>query len=123
MSAIAVGPRSNCGSSPDRANVKFYFRFAWRDSPAVALLGEVRAGCFEGESLGTTSEIRFRKPAGSKGSAFDRRAFCKHCPVAEPPRIRTMRRRRLLVAPLLATPFAAGAQSLFGDRAIRMIVP
>ena len=38
-----------------------------------------------------------------------------------------MRRRRLLAAPLLvaplAAPFAAGAQSLFGDRPIRMIVP
>jgi tripartite-type tricarboxylate transporter receptor subunit TctC len=38
-----------------------------------------------------------------------------------------MRRRRLLAAPLLATPLAAPlpvlAQSLFGDRPIRMIVP
>ena len=34
-----------------------------------------------------------------------------------------MRRRHLLAAPLLAAPFAARAQSLFGDRPIRMIVP
>src|SRR5258708_29192338 len=38
-----------------------------------------------------------------------------------------MHRRRLLAAPLLAAPFAAPlaarAQSLFGDRPIRMIVP
>jgi len=34
-----------------------------------------------------------------------------------------MRRRSLLAAPLLAAPLAAGAQSLFGDRPIRMIVP
>src|SRR4029453_2610335 len=38
-----------------------------------------------------------------------------------------MRRRRLLAAPLLAAPFsapfAARAQSLFGDKPIRMIVP
>ena len=34
-----------------------------------------------------------------------------------------MHRRRLLAAPFLITPFAARAQSLFGDRPIRMIVP
>jgi tripartite-type tricarboxylate transporter receptor subunit TctC len=34
-----------------------------------------------------------------------------------------MYRRRLLAAPLLAAPFATRAQSLFGDRPIRMIVP
>jgi hypothetical protein len=34
-----------------------------------------------------------------------------------------MHRRRLLAAPFLMTPFAARAQSLFGDRPIRMIVP
>src|SRR5262245_29883986 len=35
-----------------------------------------------------------------------------------------MHRRHLLAAPLLAAPFrAARAQSLFGDRPIRMIVP
>ena len=34
-----------------------------------------------------------------------------------------MYRRSLFVAPFLAAPFAARAQSLFGDRPIRMIVP
>ena len=34
-----------------------------------------------------------------------------------------MHRRRLLVAPFLVAPLAARAQSLFGDRPIRMIVP
>src|SRR5215467_15675589 len=34
-----------------------------------------------------------------------------------------MRRRLLLAAPLLATPIAARAQSIFGDKPIRMIVP
>src|SRR5882672_4278997 len=34
-----------------------------------------------------------------------------------------MHRRRLLAAPLLAAPLAVRAQSLFGDRPIRMIVP
>ena len=34
-----------------------------------------------------------------------------------------MRRRSLLAAPLLAAPLAVRAQSLFGDRPIRMIVP
>src|SRR5258708_30355700 len=34
-----------------------------------------------------------------------------------------MHRRRLLAAPFLMTPLAARAQSLFGDRPIRMIVP
>ena len=34
-----------------------------------------------------------------------------------------MHRRFLLAAPLIAAPFVARAQSLFGDRPIRMIVP
>src|SRR5215475_531610 len=34
-----------------------------------------------------------------------------------------MRRRSLFAAPFLAAPLAALAQSLFGDRPIRMIVP
>jgi len=34
-----------------------------------------------------------------------------------------MLRRSLLAAPFLAAPFATGAQTLFGDRPIRMIVP
>src|SRR5215471_12265107 len=34
-----------------------------------------------------------------------------------------MHRRCLIAAPLLAAPFAGRAQSLFGDRPIRMIVP
>ena len=34
-----------------------------------------------------------------------------------------MRRRSLIAAPVLAAPFVAEAQSLFGEKPIRMIVP